>query len=47
MIYRVQVTVLEARARIGGRVHTVKAGGASVDMGAMVVTGVPVRLPFS
>jgi phytoene dehydrogenase-like protein len=38
---RAQVTVLEARSRIGGRVHTTTVGGACVDMGAMVVTGVP------
>lgn len=36
-----QVTVLEARDRIGGRVHTARIGGAAVDLGAMVVTGVP------
>jgi len=36
-----QVTVLEGRARTGGRVHTVHLGGpgAGCDMGAMVVTG--------
>ena len=32
-----QVTVLEARERIGGRVWTAQFGDASVDMGAMVV----------
>ena len=37
-----RVTVLEARQRIGGRVYTARAGDdARVDMGAMVVTGVP------
>ena len=36
-----QVTVLEARARTGGRVHTVRYDGAAIDLGAMVVTGVP------
>jgi len=27
--------------RLGGRVHTASVRGASVDLGAMVVTGVP------
>ena len=34
------VCVIEARERIGGRVHTMSVAGGEVDLGAMVVTGV-------
>lgn len=34
-----RVTVLEARDRVGGRVHTDKSLGGEIDLGAMVVTG--------
>lgn len=33
------VTVLEARYRVGGRVYTDKSMGMPIDMGAMIVTG--------
>ena len=40
--------MLEARERIGGRVYTARAGDdARVDMGAMVVTGVPGKVAGS
>lgn len=35
-----EVVVLEARGRIGGRVHTRDVGGAPVDAGAMFIHGV-------
>jgi monoamine oxidase len=35
-----QVVVLEARDRIGGRIHTVKVGGETVDLGATWIHGV-------
>ena len=34
------VTILEARQRIGGRVLTTHALGTTVDLGAMIATGV-------
>ncbi len=38
----VEALVLEARDRVGGRVHTMKPQGfsAGVDMGASIITGV-------
>lgn len=38
----VEVIVLEARDRVGGRVHTLTGQGfsASVDLGASIITGV-------
>jgi lysine-specific histone demethylase 1 len=41
------VRVLEARNRIGGRVHTVHTFGGAVDLGASIITGVvgnPIKL---
>lgn len=35
-----EVTILEARARIGGRVHTHRAWGPAVDMGATWIHGI-------
>ncbi|MBL8614297.1 MAG: FAD-dependent oxidoreductase [Deltaproteobacteria bacterium] len=36
----VQVTLIEARDRVGGRVHTAEVGGAPVDLGAAWLHGV-------
>lgn len=37
--FGLDVTILEARDRIGGRIHTFRRGAYSADLGAMVVTG--------
>jgi len=40
LLFGYRVTVLEARSRVGGRVHTVRhAVGCNADAGAMVTTG--------
>lgn len=42
----VEVTVLEARDRVGGRVHTLQDDrfGCPIDLGASLITGTQVRL---
>jgi monoamine oxidase len=35
-----KVTILEARDRIGGRIHTAKLGGNAVDLGAQWIEGI-------
>jgi len=45
----VEVTVLEARDRVGGRVHTLRDAGFAcpVDLGASLITGTQVHLGLS
>jgi len=38
--HKCRVTVLEARDRVGGRIHTVEVGGNKVDMGASWIHGI-------
>ena len=42
------MVVLEARGRIGGRVHSFKTdGGVTLELGAAVLTGLPGRNPLA
>ncbi|HEY9136908.1 MAG TPA: FAD-dependent oxidoreductase, partial [Terriglobus sp.] len=38
------VTLLEAQGRVGGRIHTVQQNGASIELGAEFVHGRPPEL---
>lgn len=45
----VEVTVLEARDRVGGRVHSYQDEGftAPVDLGASIITGLGLRVAYA
>lgn len=43
----IEVVVLEARERLGGRVHSYRGNfSCAVDLGASIITGTQVRLDY-